>query len=295
RSLQWLGDKTTKDPRFAVAMVEHVYYILFGRRPLLPPTDARDPHFSSRQRAYLEQRSTIDRIAQEFAKNDFNLKTVFQLLAFSKFYRANGYLSSQIDPGRSAELDDLGINRLLSPEQLERKLAAIFGAKWGRLDHHMAILYGGIDHSEITERLPDPSGAMGAIQRLMANEMACRHTGADFTLPRDQRVLFPKIEVFTLPGVDSENDNAIRETMTDLYERITGKGVTSDSDEIEICFQLFSNIVSSANKLPDGFDTRENYFCSDSNQQRISDDNYTIRAWRAVITFLLRQPEFLYE
>src|SRR5262245_19471979 len=27
RSLQWLGEHTAKDPRFAVAMVEHVYYI----------------------------------------------------------------------------------------------------------------------------------------------------------------------------------------------------------------------------------------------------------------------------
>src|SRR5207247_7189165 len=32
RALQWLGERTAKDPRFAVAMVEHVYFILTGRR-----------------------------------------------------------------------------------------------------------------------------------------------------------------------------------------------------------------------------------------------------------------------
>jgi hypothetical protein len=28
RALQWLGETHAKDPRFAVAMVEHAYYIL---------------------------------------------------------------------------------------------------------------------------------------------------------------------------------------------------------------------------------------------------------------------------
>ncbi len=37
RSLQWLAEHTTADPRFAVAMAEHVYYILMGRKVLLPP------------------------------------------------------------------------------------------------------------------------------------------------------------------------------------------------------------------------------------------------------------------
>ncbi len=36
RSLQWLGERTAKDPRFAVAMVEHAWYILTGRKVLLP-------------------------------------------------------------------------------------------------------------------------------------------------------------------------------------------------------------------------------------------------------------------
>ena len=40
----------------------------------------------------------------------------------------------------------------------------------------MAMLYGGIDSQEVTERAADPSGAMGAIQRILANEVASRHT-----------------------------------------------------------------------------------------------------------------------
>src|SRR6185437_5066076 len=77
RALQWLGERTAKDPRFAVAMVEHVYTILFGRKVLLPPKDLEDPLYRGRRRAYQEQRRRIEAIAAHFAKSGYNLKTVF--------------------------------------------------------------------------------------------------------------------------------------------------------------------------------------------------------------------------
>ena len=46
---------------------------------------------------------------------------------------------------------------------------------------------------EVTERATDPSGAMGAIQRTMANDVACRHTLRDFALKPAERRLFPGI------------------------------------------------------------------------------------------------------
>ncbi len=46
RALQWLGERTAKDPRFATAMVEHVYYLLMGRRPLQAPEDIDDASFA---------------------------------------------------------------------------------------------------------------------------------------------------------------------------------------------------------------------------------------------------------
>src|SRR5205085_6098429 len=63
RGLQWLGEKTAKDPRFAVAMTEHAWYILTGRKVLLPPKDLEDPMFNSRRRAYDAQRKVTEAIA----------------------------------------------------------------------------------------------------------------------------------------------------------------------------------------------------------------------------------------
>src|SRR5437868_5047105 len=78
RALQWLGERTAKDPRFAIAMVEHVYYVLTGRKVLLAPKDLEDPLYPAKRRAYQEQRKQIDAIADRFTKSGFNLKSAFK-------------------------------------------------------------------------------------------------------------------------------------------------------------------------------------------------------------------------
>jgi hypothetical protein len=294
RALQWLGERTAKDPRFAVAMVEHVYYILTGRRPLLPPKDLEDPLYAAKRRAYQEQRRQIDAIAERFAKNGFNLKGAFKDWVVSDFYRADGVTAALDNPRRRAELDDVGVIRMLSPEQIERKVHAIFGQRWGRLQDQLAILYGGIDSKEVTERAADPSGAMGAIQRILANDVACRHTLRDFALPAAERRLFPGIEPNVVPGASPEADANIRKAIVHLHERILGRHDAVDSADVSRTFELFAGIVADA-RLQKGLEGRESYTCRANVPDARSDPHYTIRAWRAVVTYLLRRPEFLYE
>src|SRR6185437_9408769 len=213
RSLQWLGERTAKDPRFAVAMTEHVYYILTGRKVLLPPKDVEDPLYAAKLRAYSEQRRQTEAIAARFAKSGFNLKAVFKDWIASDFYRADGLATAVKDPCRRAELDDAGLVRMLSPEQVERKIGEVFGEKWGRLTDQLATLYGGIDSKEVTDRAADPSGAMGAIQRTLSNDVACKHVARDFARPAAQRRLFPGIEPAVVPGASSEGDRTIRKAI----------------------------------------------------------------------------------
>lgn len=296
RALPWLGERTAKDPRFAVAMVEHVWYILTGRRPLIAPEDIDDPLFLARQRAWREQRQEIERIARDFSAAGFNLKAVFKSWALSPFYRADGPGTVIREPQRAAELADLGVTRLLAPEQLERKLQALFGSDWGRLKDKEAflILYGGIDLQEITERIAEPSGAMGAIQRMMANEMACRTVAADFAQEPAKRRLFPKIEPHHTPG--PENESALRAAIVHLHRHLLGRDDAPDSEEVSRTLRLFSGVIADANALPKGREKIDIYHCRVSKaEDRVMDPDYTIRAWRAVITYLLRRQEFLYE
>jgi hypothetical protein len=293
RALQWLGERTAKDPRFAVAMTEHAYYILTGRRTLLPPKDLDDPLFPAKRRAYQEQRREVERIAAKFVASRFNLKTAFKEWATSPFYRADGLATAAADPKRRAELDDVGLVRMLAPEQLERKVTAVFGEKWNRLQGEMAMLYGGIDSKEVTDRAADPSGAMGAIQRILSNDVACKNVARDFARPIAERRLFPTIEPSVIPGESTEGDAKIRQAIAYLHERVLGRYDAPDSAEVGRTFKLFAAILEDA-KNQKGLDKRENYSCRQGGA--VSDDpHYTIRAWRGVVTYLLRRPEFLYE
>lgn len=294
RSLQWLGERTVKDPRFAVAMVEHVYYILTGRKVLLPPKDLDDSLFAAKRRAYQEQRKMLETTAQHFASTRFNLKSVFKDLIVSDFYRADGLTTLVSDPKRRAELDDIGLVRLLAPEQVERKVGAIFGQPWGKLNEQLAMLYGGIDSKEVTERAADPSGAMGAIQRIFANDIACRQVLKDFAREPGERLLFPNIEPNVLPGASAEADDSIRAAIIHLHELILGHYETADSPAVDRTFKLFAGIVSDA-KEAKGIDKVEAYHCRTHVPDAPKDPEYTVRAWRGVVTYLLRRQEFLYE
>jgi hypothetical protein len=294
RALPWLGERTAKDPRFAVAMVEHAYYLLTGRRPLRPPKDLDDPFYAAHLRAYQEQRRQIEAIAVRFAETGFNFKNVIKDWVQSDFYRADGLATAEASPERLAELDDVGLVRMLSPEQLERKITAIFGKPWGRLTNQTAMLYGGIDSKEVTERATDPSGAMGAIQRTLANDVACKNVALDFSRKPDERILFPNIEPDVLPGASPESDERIRRAIVHLHRRVLGRDDETDSPEVNRTFELFAGVVADAAEQK-RIEQREIYHCRQGLESPVPDPNYTVRAWRAVVTYLLRQHEFLYE
>ncbi len=294
RALQWLGERTAKDPRFAVAMVEHAYYLLTGRKVLLPPKDINEPLYMARRRAYLAQRKEIDAIAKRFTASQFNFRNVIKDWIVSEFYRADGLATADLTVERRAELEDVGLVRMLTPEQLERKVAAIFGEPWGRLNGNLALLYGGIDSREVTERVTEPSGVMGAIQRILSNDLACKHTALDFSRPSTERRLFPHVEPDVLPGASPEADSKIRKTIVHLHWLILGRSDRADSREVDRTFQLFSGIVTEAAQRKD-LNPNELDACCQGLNGRVADPHYTIRAWRGVLTYLLRQHDFLYE
>ena len=85
----------------------------------------------------------IKDIAARIPTSGCNLKTAFKTIVSTNFYLADGIATVAEHPQRQAELDDIGVVRLVTPEQMERKLEAIFGKRWGRLEGASKILYGG--------------------------------------------------------------------------------------------------------------------------------------------------------
>lgn len=294
RALQWLGEQTIQDPRFARTMAGHAWFLLTGRRPIASPKDVDDPLFNAKYRAFLNQQCTIDTISDTFVNGGYNFRQLIKAWILSDFYRADGLANETHSEEKLAELDEIGVVRMLSPEQLERKISAVFGTKWGRLNEQTAMLYGGIDSKEVTERATDPSGAMGAIQRTLSNDVACRNVSLDFSRSPDRRLLFPGIAPDVLPGKSDDDDLKIRHAIVHLHQHILGRDDAANSSEVDRSFQLFAAVVNEA-AAQGRIDPQENWHCRQGLEGPVPDPHYTVRAWRAVVTYLLRQPEFLYE
>ena len=79
-----------------------------------------------------------------------------------------------------------------------------------------------------------------------------------------------------------------------LHQRVLGRHDTLDSPEVARTFQLFAGIVGDA-AAHGRKDAEENYSCRQGLEHPVPDPKYTVRAWRGVMTYLLRQHEFLYE
>ncbi len=135
RSLQWLGERTAKDPRFAVAMVEHAYYILTGRKVLLPPKDLDDPLFNAKRRAYQEQRKQIESHRRALREKWFQFQERLQgldrvrLLPSRRPCHRRRQSRAQSRTRRHRPDAHVG-----APSKSNAKVAAmIFGAPWGKL------------------------------------------------------------------------------------------------------------------------------------------------------------------
>jgi hypothetical protein len=129
---------------------------------------------------------------------------------------------------------------------------------------------------------------------LVANDVACRNVALDFSRTPDRRILFPRIKTDILPGVSPESDEQIRQAIVYLHQRVLGRYDEIDSPEVDRTFELFAGVVADANARG-GFEPQEIWSCRQGLEQPVLDPHYTVRAWRAVVTYLLRQQEFLYE
>jgi hypothetical protein len=54
-------------------------------------------------------------------------------------------------------------------------------------------------------------------------------------------------------------------------------------------------VIGDAQSRGKALEPLESYSCRVSGEERVQDPDYTYRGWRAVVTYLLRQREFLYE
>jgi hypothetical protein len=241
------------------------------------------------------------------------------MVIMSPYYRGQT-TEDELDEAAAIRLAAVGTARLSTPELLARKIEAVTGYRWIRgwdLSEQLAtdykILYGGIDSDSITQRLPHLNGIMAGVAARMANEMACYTTAYDLSLPADQRTMFPAVTLDHVPlgptGDEIPDSIAdIKANIQHLHERFLGEKLDINDPEIERTYQLFLETWKEglANVTAGKENPWLSWWCQarvDPNTQvelpedkRLGEDpNYTVRAWMAVITYLLSDYRFLYE
>ena len=162
-SLQWLAQQIVADERFAEAAVKFWWPAIMGSEIAEFPEDATDADFDGQLLAANAQGAELERLADGFRRGfqgspyEHNLKDLLLEIVLSKWFRAN--VVTDADPVRRVALQDAGAKRLLTPEELARKTAAVTGVQWGRristnprddrwpnaLTDNYRLLYGGID------------------------------------------------------------------------------------------------------------------------------------------------------
>ena len=317
--LQWAAKRIVADERFALSAVYSIYKGLIGRDPQSNPTDQDDPRYAAKLAFYNLEQAFLREATDNFISGGYKIKQTILTVVKSPWYRARS--ATGLSDDDQAALAPLGTMRLLTPEELDAKLIATIGYPWRRrLSENNQLLnpreyyffYGGMDSDQVTRRITEPNGIMANVQLRMANEMSCYSVARDLREAPEDRVLFPHVELSYTP----EDANgfevpqavaAIRKNIRYLHHRLLGEVLTPGHPEEQATYKLFLQTWR------EGYQARRNdqvprdipgrcratwdfYGERDlpEEERLYQDQNYTIRAWMAVITYLLADWRFLY-
>ena len=213
-SLSWLAEQIADDPRFATGAVKFWWPAIMGAEALVAPEVSSDADYQDRLNAYRAQEFQISMLADAFRNTNLNARELFADMILSPWFRAKALLPNS--PARPIELAALGADRLLTPEELDAKNAAILGYQWDKweddwlgnvkgfytaLGDRFRLYYGGIDSIGIKGRSRQITSLMANVAERQALTLACGVTTLDFhdnVQPSDRR-LFPLVEPSTTP------------------------------------------------------------------------------------------------
>lgn len=220
-SLQWLAEQIAADDRFAEATVRFWWAAILGVEVSDPPEDESDSDFGALLLSATAQSMEVGRLAQAFrggiaGGQPFNLKDLLAEIALSAWFRAES--ATGLGPVRAVALRDAGLERLLTPEELDSKTEAVTGYVWGRKflqpfgegrprtnlnDYRQCcrigygLLYGGIDSDGITKRSGEITPLMAAVAQRHAADVSCPVVFREFFLwPDERRMLFAGIDPY---------------------------------------------------------------------------------------------------
>lgn len=314
----WLGQRIVADPRFPIAMARLIFHALTGQRVGAFPGDASAPDFEQSLQRWQMQDAVLQQLADGFVTSNFNLKQLIADVVQTSYFRADD-AQVGLSPEESLIFAGFGSARLLIPEVMARKLEAVTSLPWNRFDgkpvlsNDYNILYGGIDSDQVIDRLTDPNGVMTNVVWRMANHMACELAAWQLSMPAEERLHLPFVELDTVPEDETgaaipSAIESIKQNIQYLHKHILDEDLTWGDEEIERTYGLFYETWKHGqDALAAGDETSllhwrcmalvdpmtgEQLPPEDKVQY---DPDYTVRSWMAVFTYLLSDYRFIYE
>lgn len=198
-SLQWLGQQIAGDPRFARSAIKFWWHSLMGSAPLDAPNDTSDATYIA---TYNAQSAFINQLAQSL-ESHWNMKQSMADMMISPWFRAMADNNNSLHK-------TIGIERLLTPEELFQKTRYLTGLIWlpdyneeqydadnfGGLTDPFGynMMYGGIDSDGVTARAEEMTSVMSQVAITHATELACPVVMTDFAKADADRLLFDGID-----------------------------------------------------------------------------------------------------
>ena len=306
QALRWAAERIAIDPRFARSSVEQIFTAFSGFEVLKPYEWSAD---TVEYAAWQQQDAFLSRVTNEFIEGSWNIKIPIREVLLSKYFRAIDH-----DNATVSELMHAGTSRLLTPKELHQKIITTTGYEWGdKLLDDYRLMYGGIDSDDVVQRLREPNGVIGAVAIRMANSVSCKATSLDFVLPMEQRRLFPFVETTYEPFTDDgfaipEVQERIKRNIQHLYLRLLGEDVSLNSTEVIEAYNLWLGAHEEGRRLIESDEVSEHlYYSCRSNDDPVTgesiphelrintDPNFTVRAWQAVLMYMLSDYKFLFE
>ena len=275
-ALRWLAFNIGSDNRFVTSTVKTVF------KGFTEINLSNDPVF-------FQSLKTL------FISQNFNLKTLIKEIVTSSYF-----IASNVSPTSSVDhIDTVGTAHLLTPEHLDRKIKAVFNNKQWQSpskrnllsEDSYLLLYGGIDSTEITQRTTEATSIIAGVQARIANQLACELVPLDLSQSISLRNLFPIVSINHVPD-NASNTLLIKQNIQYLFAKILGRELLSVDPEIERVYGLFTSVVAMTATNDINQDCRGDL---PATSPVALDLAHTVRAWIAVVNFMLRDYYFLYE
>ena len=276
-SIRYLGERIAADQKFASKTVKIMFTGLTGYNT--------DPAYTDQ---FPNLSSFLTTTSNNFASGGFDMKQLVKDIVMSIYFRAEN-LSTTADPN---SFTDLGMGRLLIPEQLNRNLQNVLSYNWTgpRTNDSLLnpatymLMYGGIDSDNVITRSTEINRLMVGIQDRIANQTACARVATDLI---NTGTLFPYAGLTDTPATNPAN---ILANVQHLHKILLGEVLGPTDPKILATNQLFVDV---RNALMTANDNAIPGVCRGGGGS--TDTNYTVKPWMAVVAYLLSDYEFLYE